>query len=56
MYMYRLYNNPHLSDIKIIQICDGERTEYFAHKAILANQAAWFAGAFAGHFKVSDTK
>jgi hypothetical protein len=52
--MGRLYNNPHLSDIKILQTCDGITTEYFAHKAILANQSDWFATAFFGNFKVNE--
>jgi hypothetical protein len=46
-----LFNNPRLSDIKIKQIYKGVTREYYAHKAVLSCQSAFFMNAFTGHFK-----
>ncbi|KAF2123008.1 BTB/POZ protein [Lophiotrema nucula] len=46
-----LFNNPILSDIKILQICEGKTKEYYAHRQILAGQSSYFMRAFTGQFK-----
>lgn len=39
--------------MKLIQICDGKKTEYYAHRAVLCNQSTYFQKAFKGHFRAS---
>ena len=46
-----LFNDPILSDIKILQVFNGETKEYYAHKQILINQSEYFLKAFTGNFK-----
>ncbi|KAF2000824.1 hypothetical protein P154DRAFT_575535 [Amniculicola lignicola CBS 123094] len=46
-----LFNNPALSDIKLIQVWKGQKKEYHAHRQILAGQSQYFRNAFAGNFK-----
>jgi hypothetical protein len=41
-----------LSDVILKQTCNGSTREYFAHKAVLCGQSAYFMKAFCGNFKV----
>ncbi|KAF2650715.1 hypothetical protein K491DRAFT_578346, partial [Lophiostoma macrostomum CBS 122681] len=45
-----LFNNPMLSDVKIVQIFGEERFEYYGHRAILSANSRWFFNAFKGPF------
>ncbi|KAF2658636.1 hypothetical protein K491DRAFT_713350 [Lophiostoma macrostomum CBS 122681] len=46
-----LFNNPVLSDMKLLQVYKGETKEYHVHKQILSCQSRYFMNAFTGNFK-----
>ncbi|KAF1939412.1 hypothetical protein EJ02DRAFT_457009 [Clathrospora elynae] len=46
-----LFNNPTLSDVKLKQIYQGKVREYYAHKAILCKESAFFLKAFTGKIR-----
>jgi hypothetical protein len=38
--------------VKLVQVYNGEKTEYFAHRAILCNSSTYFKKALTGKFRV----
>ncbi|KAF2123011.1 hypothetical protein BDV96DRAFT_681599 [Lophiotrema nucula] len=47
-----LFNNPTLSDVKLLQTSsNGQTIEYYAHRAILCESSGYFMTAFTSQFK-----